>query len=121
MGIYDRDYMRRRESPSISFGTLIAIGVAVAVLLGAVIYFSSGGHRVAMSDVAKERLHATPFRPVNVNTATLEELASIPYLSSNTKQAIIEHRPYTAPEDLMTVPGIKKRMLERIRPYITVK
>ena len=121
MGIYDRDYMRRRESPSISFGTLIAIAVAVAVLLGTVIYFSSGGHRAAMSGVAEERPHATPFRPVNVNTATPEELASIPYLSSNTKQAIIEHRPYAAPEDLLTVPGIKKRMLERIRPYVTVK
>jgi hypothetical protein len=35
MGIYDRDYMRRRESPSISFGTLIAIVAAATVLLGA--------------------------------------------------------------------------------------
>jgi DNA uptake protein ComE-like DNA-binding protein len=121
MGIYDRDYMRRRESPSISFGTVIAIAAAVAVVLGGVIYFSSGGHRVAMSHVAGERPHATRFRPVNVNTATPEELASIPYLSSTTKQAIIEHRPYTVPEDLMTVPGIKKRMFERIRPYVTVK
>jgi DNA uptake protein ComE-like DNA-binding protein len=121
MGIYDRDYMRRRESPSISFGTLIAIVAAATVLVGAAIYFSSGSHRLVRSDVAEERLHATPFRPVNVNTATPEELASIPYLSSSTKQAITEHRPYATPEDLMAVPGIKKRMLERIRPYVTVK
>jgi DNA uptake protein ComE-like DNA-binding protein len=121
MGIYDRDYMRRRESPSISLGTLLAIAAAIAVALAAVIYFSSGSHGIASSTSEKERSYATPFRPINVNTATADELASIPYLSSDTKHAIIEHRPYVTPEDLMTVPGIKKRMLERIRPYVTVK
>ena len=92
MGIYDRDYMRRRESPSISFGTLLAVAAGIATLLGGVIYFSSGSDRAASKVVAAERARATPFRPINVNTATVEELASSPYLSSTTKQAIIQHR-----------------------------
>jgi len=121
MGIYDRDYMRRRESPSISFGTLLAIVAAIALLLGTAIYLSGGGHGVGRSEAVQERAHATPFRPINVNTATEEQVASLPYLSSDTKRGIIEHRPYAAPEDLMRVPGIKTRMLERIRPYVTVK
>src|SRR5947207_2465862 len=112
MGIYDRDYMRRRESPSISFGALLAIAAAIAFALGAVIYFSSGSHRIVSSESAQGPAHSTPFRPINVNTATADELASLPYLSSDTKRAIIDHRPYATPEDLMTVPGIKKRMLE---------
>jgi DNA uptake protein ComE-like DNA-binding protein len=121
MGIDDRDYMRRREAPSISLGTLLAIGAAIAVALGAVIYFSSGGHRITSSASEQERPHATPFRSINVNTATADELGSLPYLSSDAKRAIIDHRPYATLEDLMRVPGIKKRMLDRIRPYATVK
>jgi DNA uptake protein ComE-like DNA-binding protein len=121
MGIYDRDYMRRRESPSISFGTLLAIVAAIAVLLGAAIYLSNSRHGVGRSGPAHERVRATPFRPINVNTATDDELASIPYLSGDTKRAIVAHRPYATAEDLMRVPGIKKRMLERIRSYVTVK
>jgi DNA uptake protein ComE-like DNA-binding protein len=98
MGIYDRDYMRRREPPSISVGTLLAVAAAIAALLGAAIYFASGSHSVATSESTEQRTHATPFRPINVNTATADELASIPYLSSDTKHAIIEHRPFATPE-----------------------
>jgi len=135
MGIYDRDYMRRRpEPPTISLGLLLGIAAAVALLLGGVIYLSrSGDHptsqhrKAAHASTSRERSGAaasskpTPFEPINVNTATAEQLARIPYLRSDTRQAIIENRPYSTPEDLMRVPGIKQRTLERIRSYVTVE
>ncbi len=55
-----------------------------------------------------------------MNTATIEELDTIPHVGETLARGIITHRPYTRYEDLLLVPGIKERMLERIRPYIAV-
>ena len=63
----------------------------------------------------------SPSFPVNVNTATVQELDAIPYVSSTVAHAIIAHRPYASHEDLLKVPGIKERILERIRPYTSVE
>lgn len=59
--------------------------------------------------------------PVNVNTATGEELDAIPYVSPYHAKGIIAHRPYDEVEDLDRVPGIGYRTIKRIRPYVTVK
>jgi hypothetical protein len=121
MGIYDRDYMRRQESPSISLGTLIGIAAIILGMVSGAIYFSTGGRGIAKPEAAMEWAPRISTRPVNVNTATPAKLASVPYLSSRTRQALIEHRPYATLEDLTKVPGIKRRMLERISPYIKVE
>ena len=84
-------------------------GTAVYSLTGAFV-----GLVIAYLLVRRERL-------INVNSATAEELVRIPYLRRDTRQAIIDNRPYSTPEELMRVPGIKQRMLERIRPYVSVK
>jgi DNA uptake protein ComE-like DNA-binding protein len=125
MGIYERDYMRRRrEPPSLSPALLIGILASIVLVIGTAMYFGgrtdSHGHRTTRS-VTERHPEPTPFHQINVNTATAKELEAIPYLSMRTKQLIIAHRPYAAPEDLMKVPGIKERTLERIRPYITVQ
>jgi len=120
MGIYDRDYMRRPpEPPSISLRTVAVVILGVAALVGGAIYYSSRDNQSVTH--YRGATHATPFQPINVNIATTEQLARIPYLRSDARQAIIEHRPYGTLEDLMRVPGIKQRMLERIRPYVTVE
>lgn len=64
--------------------------------------------------------------PVNVNTATAEQLAeALDGIGSHKAQAIVEYRKthgaFTKAEDLLKVKGIGEKMLEKNRDYILIK
>lgn len=62
--------------------------------------------------------------PINLNTATAEELDALPGVGDATARAIVEDReangPFSAPEDLMRVSGIGEKKFERIRELVCV-
>ena len=61
--------------------------------------------------------------PININSASATELASLPGIGDSKAQAIIEHRaaePFKTVDDLKKVKGIGEKTLESLRPNITV-
>ena len=67
---------------------------------------------------------ANPVYPININTATAEELDLLPEIGPVRAQAIITYReefgPFTSVEDLIYVEGIGEKTLTKILDYITV-
>ena len=62
-----------------------------------------------------------PDTRININTADKAKLEKIPEIGPVKAQAIIDGRPFKAVEDVMRVKGIKGKVFEVIKDYITVK
>jgi competence protein ComEA len=67
---------------------------------------------------------ATAAAPVNLNTATAEQLASIPGVGPKMAERIIEYRQknggFKKVEDLMNVSGVGEKSFLKMKPLITV-
>jgi competence ComEA-like helix-hairpin-helix protein len=59
-------------------------------------------------------------RLVNVNSASVEELKSLPGVGTSIARRIIGARPYGAIESLLKVKGIGQKNLEELRPFVSV-
>ncbi len=57
---------------------------------------------------------------IDLNTATFEELLLLPGVGPARAREILAHRPYRRVEDLLKVPGIGVKTLERLRPHVRV-
>lgn len=62
--------------------------------------------------------------PVDVNTAGVDELQSVPGIGPSLAQKIVEHRrqhgPFRRLEDLLEIKGIGEKSLERLRGRLVV-
>jgi competence ComEA-like helix-hairpin-helix protein len=69
-------------------------------------------------------LSSGPFRRININTATVDELKAHPYIKWNLANAIVQYRnqhgPYRALQDLRSIALVEEQWLEKVLPYFTL-
>jgi competence protein ComEA len=72
----------------------------------------------------KQAASATTAAPVNLNTATAEQLATIPGVGPKMAERIIDYRQknggFKKVEDLMNVSGVGEKSFLKMKPLITV-
>jgi competence ComEA-like helix-hairpin-helix protein len=65
-----------------------------------------------------------PARPVNINTATSEELQQVPGIGPATAEKILQMRKsygaFKSVDDLLAIRGLGQKRLEKMRRYLTV-
>ena len=62
---------------------------------------------------------------LNINTATIEELRMLPFVDSQTAQAIVDYRnsngPFVSIDELTKVKGISRPLLIDLGPHLRLK
>src|ERR1700676_755866 len=65
-----------------------------------------------------------PLKPVNINSATSEELQQVPGIGPVTADKILQMRKsygaFKSVDDLLAIRGIGKKRLDKMRKYLTV-
>ena len=75
----------------------------------------SGGYQSESSVLGSDYVNL-----VNINTASLKELDSLPGIGPVYGQSIIEHRPYSTVEELNSSGALKKSTYEKVKELVTV-
>ena len=98
----------------VAFVVFAAIGVAHPVILSA----QTG----KSSSTAKAKATATS--PVNLNSASVAQLQTLPGIGASTAQRIVEYRQkngaFKKIEELMNVKGIGEKSFLKLKPLISV-
>ena len=92
------------------------VRAAVAMVAALAIALSAG---VVRADVEKVERGAA----VDLNTASLADLAALPGIGESKARAIVawrESTPFRSVDELREVKGIGDKMLEKLRPQLTV-
>jgi competence ComEA-like helix-hairpin-helix protein len=125
MGLQDRDYMRERrlrfpdvtpqrrwwhkwESWLAIAATVVGLAIATIFLIRQVGYMLPDFGPKSGSLV------------VNINTATEEELETVPGIGPARAAQIVARRPWKSVDDLVKLQGIGPDQLEDMRPFVTV-
>jgi competence ComEA-like helix-hairpin-helix protein len=131
MGIYDRDYMREEDpadwwKPGYSIKRWLVIGILAISLLSSLVYF---GRSIGIAKPSKSRSgvvsgstpiarHEKGSLRINLNTATIDELQTLPGIGPAKAKLIVANRPYQSVDDLAKLQGIGTKLANDLRPFI---
>ncbi|HPA15866.1 MAG TPA: helix-hairpin-helix domain-containing protein [Desulfobacterales bacterium] len=80
---------------------------------------------IAVVIVLSGGVFAEDGQKININTASVEELAQLKRVGTKYAERIVEYRktngPFVNPEDIMNVPGIGQKIWEENKDHIVVK
>jgi competence protein ComEA len=97
----------------------LAIGILMAALVASP---PAAFAQAAKQSAAKAR--ATAASPVNLNTATVAQLQTLPGVGASAAQRIVDYRqkngPFKKIEELMNVKGVGEKSFLKLKPLITV-
>jgi competence ComEA-like helix-hairpin-helix protein len=130
MGLQDRDYMRRRPHEARALGGFGAreqderpANWRSRLFVAGCLLAAAGAAFWLLRDVVRApvatRAPVEEARGVNINSATQEQLESVPGIGPALAGRIIAGRPYESVDDLLRVSGIGERTLESMRPLLT--
>jgi competence ComEA-like helix-hairpin-helix protein len=57
---------------------------------------------------------------VNLNSATIDEIAGMPMIGRDKAEHIISHRPYKSWDDLKRVPGFSEGLIDDLKDSATI-
>ena len=97
---------------------------AIALALGLVTAVTFAQEAPRSSSARAATTSAPAGAPINLNTATVAQLETIPGIGKATAERILEYRQknggFKKVEDLMNVRGIGEKSFLKIKPLITV-
>lgn len=106
----------RRADQAVVAGFVLAALVALAGY-----WFNHGGHRGQLIDIDRAPTLEAEYK-IDLNRATWPELAQLPGIGETLGRRIVEVReaegPFVDVWDLERVPGIGRRTVERLLPYL---
>jgi competence protein ComEA len=90
------------------------------LLLSSVLLTTSSN--LALADTAKSQMSQKHMTQVDLNTATIEQLVTLPGVGKKKAVAIIEYRTkngkFKSVEDLVNVKGVGKKMLAKLKGQV---
>lgn len=130
MGLQDRDYMRRRTHEAratvgsnararlkrgAKWPTWLLVAGTIAAVTGVAAWLLRDIRPVTVTRDSTPREGSLV---VNVNSATQEQLETVPGIGPALASLIIAGRPYHRVDDLLRISGIGERNLESMRPFM---
>jgi competence protein ComEA len=99
-----------------------AVALTAALLLASALPVYAGGYGEHGKSASME---AAPSERVNLNTASVDDLARVGGIGSELARAIVEYRdvngPFSSVDDLLKVKGIDEGALSAFRDHVTVE